>query len=425
MSQPKPSLDRECEFAAYVGIDWADKKHAWSLQVATTGKREEGEVEHSPEAVEEWIQGWMVRFPGQLLAVCLEQSRGALLNLLSKYQQLVLFPVHPATVSRFRAALYPSGAKDDPKDADLLLDLLVHHRERLRRLEPDTVETRTLRFLVEQRRHLVDQRTAHSNRLTSALKQYYPQVLCWFEDPAAPLVTAFLARWPTLDMLQKARPETLLRFFHQHNCRSEELIQERLQQIRKAVPATRDPAVLESGMVQTHWACQMLSLLSQAIADLDKRIQPIAQAHPDYAVFDSLPGAGEVMVPRLIAAFGTKRERFSNASQVQNFSGIAPVRESSGRTEWIPMRWACPKFLRQTFHEWAGHSIAHSSWAQAYYHQQIARGNGHHAAVRSLAAKWIRIVYRCWVNHMPYDERIYLDSLRRHGSPLAAAIPAL
>ena len=160
------------------------------------------------------------------------------------------------------------------------------------------------------------------------------------------------------------------------------------------------------------------------MADLDQRIQPIAQAHPDYAVFDSLPGAGEVMVPRLIAAFGTKRERFSNASQVQNFSGIAPVRESSGRTEWIHMRWACPQFLRQTCHEWAGHSMAHSSWAQAYYRQQIAKGNGHHAAVRSLAAKWIRIVYRCWVNHMPYDERIYLDSLRRHGSPLAAAIPA-
>lgn len=131
-------------------------------------------------------------------------------------------------------------------------------------------------------------------------------------------------------------------------------------------------------------------------------------------------------MPRLIAAFGTKRERFSNASQVQNFSGIAPVRESSGRTEWIPMRWACPQFLRQTFHEWAGHSMAHSSWAPGpFYRQQIAQGNGHHAAVRSLAAKWIRIVYRCWVNHMPYDERIYLDSLRRHGSPLAAAIPAL
>ena len=422
MSQPKESLVREPEFAAYVGIDWADKKHVWSLQVAATGKREEGEVEHSPEAVEEWINGLMVRFPEQQIAVCIEQSRGALLNMLSKYEQLVLFPVHPATVSRFRAALYPSGSKDDPKDADLVLDLLVYHRKRLRRLEPDTVATRTLRFLVEQRRSLVDQRTAQSNRLTGALKQYYPQILKWLEDPASPLVAAFLARWPTLEMLQKVRPGALIRFFHQHNCRSEALIQQRLEQIRKAVPATRDQAVIESCMVQVHWLCQIIALLSRAIADLDERIRSVAQAHPDYAVFDSLPGAGTVMVPRLIAAFGTQRGRFSNASQVQSFSGIAPVRESSGPAEWIHMRWACPKFLRQTFHEWAGHSIAHSAWAQAYYRQQLAKGNGHHAAVRSLAAKWIRIVYRCWIDHTPYDEHIYLNSLRRHGSPLVHAI---
>jgi len=422
VSEQKQATEEKAEFAAYVGIDWADQKHVWSLQVAATGKREEGEVEHSPEAVEAWINGWMARFPGQPIAVCLEQSRGALLNMLSKYQQLILFPVHPATVSRFRAALYPSGAKDDPKDADLVLDLLVHHRERLRRLEPDTVETREIRFLVEQRRNFVNQKTAQSNRLTSTLKQYYPQILDWFDDPTAPLVAAFLSRWPTLEMLQKVRQETLIRFFHEHNCRSQELIEQRWQQIRTAVPATRDQAVIDSSIVRMHWLCKVISTLCQAIADLDERILPIAQAHPDYTLFDSLPGAGEVMVPRLIAAFGTKRERFSSASQVQSFTGIAPVTEASGRSEWIHMRWACPKFLRQTFHEWAGHSIPHSEWASAYYHQQLEKGNGHHAAVRSLAAKWIRIVYRCWVNHTPYDEQIYLKSLRLHGSPLAAAI---
>jgi transposase len=422
VSEQQQSADEKAQFAAYVGIDWADQKHVWSLQVAATGKREHGDVGHSPEAVEEWINGLMARFPGQQLAVALEQARGALLNMLSKYQQLVLFPVHPATISRLRAALYPSGAKDDPKDADLVLDMLVYHRERLRPLVPDTVETRELRFLVEQRRGLVDQRTDQSNRLTSALKQYYPQILDWFDDPAAPLVAAFLSRWPTVEMLQKARPETLVHFFHEHNCRSQELIDQRLEHIRKAVPATRDQAVLESSIVLTHWVCKIIAVLNQGIADLDERIRPLAKAHPDYPIFDSLPGAGEVMVPRLIAAFGTNRDRFSNASQVQNFSGIAPVTETSGRSEWIHMRWACSKFLRQTFHEWAGHSIPQSEWARAYYRQQLAKGNGHHAAVRSLAAKWIRIVYRCWVNRTPYDERVYLDALRRHGSPLVSAM---
>lgn len=422
MSQQLQSTGQDPQFAAYVGIDWADQKHVWSLHVATTGKHEAGEVDHSPEAVEEWINALMVRFPGQKLAVCLEQSRGALINMLSKYERLVLFPVHPATVSRFRAALYPSGAKDDPKDADLILDLLVHHRERLRRLDPDTVETRQLRFLVEKRRNFVDQKTAQGNRLTSALKQYYPQILDWFDDATAPIVAAFISRWPTLEMVQKARQETVVRFFHEHNCRSQELIQHRLEQIRKAIPATRDQAVIDSNIVFVHWLCKVISILAEAIADLDERIELLTRAHPDYAIFDSLPGAGAVMVPRLIAAFGTKRDRFSNAGDVQSFSGIAPVRERSGHSEWIHMRWACPKFLRQTFHEWAGHSIPHSQWARAYYDQQIAKGNEHHAAVRSLAAKWIRIVYRCWINHTPYNEQVYLDALRRHGSPLIAAI---
>lgn len=146
-------------------------------------------------------------------------------------------------------------------------------------------------------------------------------------------------------------------------------------------------------------------MLNRVIADLDERIRPLAKAHPDYPIFDSLPGAGEVTVPRLIAAFGTQRARFSNASQVQNYTGIAPVKEASGHSEWIHVRWACSKFLRQTFQEWAGHSIPQSDWARAYYNQMIAKGNGHHAAVRSLAAKWIRIVYRCWVNHAPYMGR--------------------
>ena len=212
---------------------------------------------------------------------------------------------------------------------------------------PDTVETRELRFLVEQRRGLVDQRTDQSNRLTSALKQYYPQILDWFDDPAAPLVAAFLSRWSTVEILQKARPETLVHFFHEHNCRSQELIDQRLEQMRKAVPATRDQAVLESSIVLTHWVCKIIAVLNQGIADLDERIRPLAKAHPDYPIFDSLPGAGEVVVPHLIAAFGTNRDRFSNASQVQNFSGIAPVTETSGHSEWIHMRWACSKFLRR------------------------------------------------------------------------------
>jgi Transposase IS116/IS110/IS902 family len=107
---------------------------------------------------------------------------------------------------------------------------------------------------------------------------------------------------------------------------------------------------------------------------------------------------------------------------VQSYSGIAPVMERSGKKQWVHFRVACAKFLRQSFHEWAGHSIAYSVWARSYYQQLRSRGKGHHAAVRALAFKWIRVVFRCWKDGAAYDESRYLASLARRGSPLSAMV---
>ena len=131
------------------------------------------------------------------------------------------------------------------------------------------------------------------------------------------------------------------------------------------------------------------------------------------------------MAPRLLSAFGTDRDRFDNAATIQQYSGIAPVTKASGKSRWVQRRWAAPKFMRQTFHEFALHSIRSCPWARAYYQQMRARGKGHHAAVRALAFKWIRILWRCWQDHTPYDETRYLEALRRRGSVLVPATPLL
>jgi hypothetical protein len=125
----------------------------------------------------------------------------------------------------------------------------------------------------------------------------------------------------------------------------------------------------------------------------------------------------------MIVAFGTRRERFQSAQEIQCYSGIAPITVASGKTRQVFFRWACPKFLRQTFHEFALHSIRQSEWAKAYYdHLRTDRKKGHHAEVRSLAYKWLRIIYRCWKDGKPYDEQIYLRSLRRNSSLLGATL---
>jgi transposase len=380
-------------------------------------------LENTPEAVEVWAASLQQRFDGRPIAVCLEQGRGALIYMLSKYAHLVLFPVHPTTAARYRETFCTSGAKDDPNDTASLLDLLLRHRERLRQLQPDTEETRLLQFLVEERRRVVNEKTRQSNRLTDCLKLYFPQILRWFDDVGTPLVGDLLERWPSLEELRRAHPGTLRKFFNEHNCRSAERNQERIDAIYTAVSATNDAAVLEAGALTARGLVALIHTLRDTVARLDQRIEQLVATHPEGALFASLPGAGPVLMPRLIVAFGTRRERYDSAYEVQCYSGIAPVKEASGKTSWVHFRRACPMFLRQTFHEFALHSIGQSEWAKAYYdHLRKDEKKTHHAAVRSLAYKWIRIIFRCWKDGKPYDEEVYLNSLRRRGSQLGAAL---
>jgi transposase len=405
----------EAEFAAVVGIDWADQKHAWALQVVGDLNVERGELDHKPETVDEWAAQLAQRFAGRPIAVALEQARGSLLFMLTKYAHLVIFPVHPATIASYRKGFRPSGAKSDPSDADLLLDLLVRHREKLRRLDPDTEETRTIQFLVEGRKKFVNDKTRYSNRLTAYLKMYFPQVLDWFSVASSALVGDFLERWPTLEKLQRARPETLRRFFLSHHIGKSEL-DRRLEQIRQAVPATRDVAVIRSCCTHVLALVRILREVRRAVSGYDEQIETLARQHPDFAIIDSLPGAGAALIPRLIAAMGTQRDRYQSATELQSYSGIAPVRASSGKQNWVHWRWSCPKFLRQTFHEWATHSIRSSAWAKDYYDRQRGKGKPHHVVVRGLAFKWIRILFRCWKDRKPYNDDLFRQTLSRRRS---------
>jgi transposase len=405
------------EFVAYIAIDWADKKHYWLLATSESATLEPGQLLHTPEAIDVWTAGLLARFPQGLLAVCLEQARGPLAYQLSKYERLVLFPVHPATMASFREAFFPSGAKTDPSDTSLLLELLLHHRQRLRRLNPDTLETRQLRMLVELRRRFVDERTRQSNRLTAWLKMYFPQALDYLDDIDSPLGCDFLERWPTLQQLQRAKEDTIRRFFREHNSRSLKRVDQRLQAIRNALPAVQDPGLLQAGAAATTGLVAMLKALNAAIDSLDEQIAELLPKHPETALFSNLPGAGPVLLPRLIVAFGTQRERYQSAGELAAYSGIAPVTKQSGRSKSVHFRFACPRFLRQTFHEFAAHSVVNSQWAREFYEQHRKTGMLHHAAVRALAFKWIRILYRCWKNRTPYDEQRHLRALHQRTAP--------
>ena len=407
------------QFAARIGLDWADQKHFWSM-LTSDGKRQRGQIDNTPEAMEVWVCELSRHFGGRPIAVALEQSRGSVIAILSKYSHLVLFPVHSTSMANYRKSFAPSGAKSDFRDADLILDLLTRHPEKLKCLLPDTVETRKLQFLTEERRKLVDLHTSQVQYLINWLKQIFPQLLQWFDNPSTALVEDFLLRWPTLCDLQKASPKRVLKFLHQHNCRSDERNQQRLAEFRQAIPATNDPALLSSGVLCIQNSVRVLADIRKGIAIFDRQIAETFQAHPDCAIAQSFPGAGPVLEPRLIAAVGTQRDRFPSADNMTSYTGIAPVTESSGNSCWVHWRWSCPTFVRQTFHEWAACSIQSCDWARAYYDKQRARGKGHHAAIRALAFKWIRIFFRCWRDRVPYDDQRYLQSIAARTGNAAA-----
>jgi hypothetical protein len=159
------------EFVAFLALDWADEEHAFRLQVVGHSKVETGTLEQKPEVLGPWVAKLRERFGGRPIAVGLEQSRGALIHSLMAYDFLVLYPLHPTTVAKYREAFKCSGAKNDPLDAGQILEILTKHQDRLHRLNPDTVDTRLLGRLVEDRRKAVNMRTTHIQALGANLKE--------------------------------------------------------------------------------------------------------------------------------------------------------------------------------------------------------------------------------------------------------------
>ncbi|VAW77886.1 Mobile element protein [hydrothermal vent metagenome] len=406
-------------FAAFIGLDWADQKHDFCLKCSDSESLEYGIFQHTPEAIEEWALSIQKRFKDQPVAICLELKAGPLVYALLKYNFIVLFPIPPMALSKYREAFSPSGAKDDPTDAFLQLDYLLKHPESLKPLNPDTVDTRIIQRMVEDRRTLVGEKVRLTNRITAALKSYFPQALEWFSDLDTILFCDFIQRWSTLNKARKARPATLTRFFKEHRCVRQAVIDKRLTAIKKTMPLTEDEGVIIPFERLVKVFALQLQQLIVAIRDYDLNIAKRFRAHADNKIFDSLPGAGPVFGPRLLAAFGSDRTRFNSADEVCRLSGIAPVLERSGKKCWVHWRYSCPVFLRQTFVEWANQSIRYSFWAKEFYDEKRASGKSHQATLRALAFKWIHILFRCWKDKTPYDESAYLFALKRRNKMAA------
>lgn len=413
-AKSSPATEPVRQFAAFIGIDWADEEHAVCVLDGPRLRREV--LPHTPEAIAAWAAGLAREFGNQPVAVMVEQSRGALLQALMQYPQLVLFPINPKQAARYREALVHSGKKDDPTDAECLARFVREHHRQLRAWKPADAVTRQLAQLVELRRKAVESRKQTTQQCQARLKQYFPLALDLVPGNAGDaLCFAVVERWPTQQALARANPATLRKFFAQHGRRNAEQVNELIARIRAALPLTTDRAIIDPNALAVKFLVKELRVLEAAVAEFDAAIAECFAAHPDAELFRSPPGAGAALAPRLLVAFGADRDRFASADEVQAYSGIAPITKRSGKSRQVTKRYFCNKFLRQTFHEFADHARKWSTWSKAFYEHLRARGHRHHAALRSLAFKWIRILFRCWQNRQPYDESRYLKQLQSKG----------
>ncbi|MBL6765206.1 MAG: IS110 family transposase [Verrucomicrobiae bacterium] len=402
-----------------IGLDRSDRKADLHYLDTRDGRQWSATIGTSPEALDAWLAQLRDEHPDTAIGLIVEQPAAAILTFLQGRPGLAIHAINPVTLQKFREAFVVSRAKDDAKDAFYLAQLLAHHAERLPRWQPEDGATAVLGQMVLDRRMLIDERTSLTNRLKDLLKRHFPQALqlCG-DDLWRPLALDFLGRWPTLAQVQAARPQTLRSFYHSHGSRSQRLLDQRLQTISGAVDLVADQALLHSYKICLQCIVAQLRVLNRSLAQFDKEISAAFAGHADHAIYDSFPGAGPTLAPRLLVGMGSQRERFANAADLQQASGIAPVTKQSGRSHLVHRRYLCSRFLRQTFHEYANQSILHCRWAAAYYLQQRRKGAQHHTAVRALAFKWQRVIFRCWQDHLPYDDQAFEASLQKRNSPL-------
>jgi transposase len=418
MKTPKDNTPLQTSPAAWVGLDWGDKEHAFAIQ-DMDGKSETGTLAHSAENLHSWLKTLGERYGARPVALAIEASRGAVIHALLEYPWLLIYPINPITSARYRSAFTPSGAKDDLPDAKVLLELVRDHATKLRALEPQDSATIKLAGLVEARRKLVDRRTQVILQLASLIKIYYPQALQTAGDLKSDVALAFLDRWPDLISLKAAKPATIKRFYHQHQVRSKELIEQRLALIAKAKALTTDDARVQVAILHLRALLDQLRVFKQHIPQFDQAIEQTFAEHTDRNLFRNLPGAGRQLAPRLCVAFGTLRSLYPDPASLQKFAGVAPVRQKSGNQIWTHWRWQTSTFLRQTFVEWAGQTVLYSDWAKVYYQRMIKKGKKHAMILRALAFKWIRVLWKCWQDRQPYDEARYLKQLIHRKSPNA------
>ncbi len=403
----------ECPF--YVGIDWAAETHAVCVLDAAGKIAAEFTIAHTADGFAELLRR-LDRLASDRVEVPvgIERPDGRLVDALLQAGHPVV-PVSPNAIKTWREGEVLSGAKSDAGDAAVIAEYLRLRAHRLRPLTPYSAPTKALRTVVRTRTDIVELRVAASNQLTALLDAHWPGAKAIFADVESPIALAFLTRYPTATHAQRLGEKGVRAFCVKHGYSGRRTPAQLLTRLRAAPAGTTEQGLTNAVRDAVLALVTVLHTLGAARKDLDRSVAAHLGEHPDEKIFTSLPRSGQINAAQVLAEWGDSRQAYEGPDAVAALAGMTPVTTQSGKHRAVHFRWACNKRFRVAISTFADNSRHASPWAAKIYTDAITRGHDHPHAVRVLARAWIRVIYRCWHDGVPYDPA-------RHGNAAQLAL---
>lgn len=399
------------QWPVFAGVDWGGENHQLCVVAPDGTQVLQTRVSHDVAGLHQLDQH-LTRFAARL-PVAIERAEGLLVEHLQAAGHAV-FPVSPRIAARARERYKVASVKDDRFDAFVLADTLRYEHHHWRALAVPSPLLAEIKALTRDRDRLLATQQTIESQLRMILEAYHPAPARLFSSVDRQITLSFVNDYPTPANASRVKTTRMAGFLTRHHYTGRVPAQTLADRLRQNL-LSGAPGTVAGKSFSALAFTQVLQLLNTQLAEFDDAIAAATAEHPDAKIFASFPGIGPVLTAVLLAEIGEDRARFPEPAVLLAEAGLAPVTRASGRSHSVRFRYAANSRLREATMWWAFNSIKHSPWAAAAFRQaRDQRGQRYHRALRGLAARWTRVLWRCWTNHEPYDPA-------RHGTVTTAA----
>lgn len=393
-------MSEEQEPERFAGIDWGGEHHQLCVVDDTGRRRVQLRVRHDVAGLRELDAE--LRTHGADLPIAVERSEGLLVEHLQAAGHRV-FPVSPRIAARARERYKVAAVKDDRFDAFVLADTLRHEHRHWRPLALPSPVLAEIKALTRDRDRLLETQQAVESQLRMILEAYHPAPVHLFSSVDRQITLSFVLDYPTPAIASRIKTTRMAGFLTRHHYTGRVPAQVLAERLRTHL-LSASPGTVAGKSFSAQSFTKLLQLLNTQLAEYDDAIAAAVAEHPDAVIFASFPGVGPVTTAVLLAEIGEDRDRYPSDDVLLAEAGLAPVTRSSGRSRSVRFRYAANTRLREATMWWAYNSLKESPWAaQAFRQARTQRGQRYHRALRGLAARWTRILWRCWTDQVPYD----------------------